>query len=89
MASTSRTRTRETSAQRAQRELVELRAVAEAAGYVDPYPALGVAPVADIDKDRCASCRWTLFVAMDCAVYCINSKCEKFRYDLRQDVPDE
>jgi hypothetical protein len=72
-------------------EIEELRAIAIEAGYVDPYPALGVAPVADIEEDRCEGerCGWTLFVAMDCGVYCINPKCEKYRYDLRQDVPDE
>jgi hypothetical protein len=65
------------------------RELAVAAGYVDPYPALGEAPIGTIE-DRCEEprCRWTLFVALDCAVYCVNEKCPKFRYDLRQDVPE-
>jgi hypothetical protein len=64
------------------------RLLAVMVGYVDPYPALGVAPAGTID-DRCEGCGWTLFVGMEPAVYCVNKKCEKFRYDLRQDVPDE
>lgn len=83
--------TRETAQQRAAREWAELRALAEEAGYVSPYPAPGEAPVADVEEDRCEGerCGWTLFVALDCAVYCVNERCEKFRYDLRQDVEDE
>lgn len=69
-------------------KVLGFREIAEIAGYVDPYPALGVAPVADIDEDRCEVCRWTLYVAMDCGVFCANPRCERFRYDLRQDVPD-
>jgi hypothetical protein len=75
---------------RADKEWTELRALAETAGYTSPYPEPGAAPVGDID-DRCegARCGWTLFVALDCGVYCLNERCEKYRYDLRQDVPDE
>lgn len=66
------------------------RKIAVAAGYVSPYPARGAAPLGDI-FDRCDGerCGWTLFVSLDCAVYCINPRCEKRGYDLRQDVPDE
>lgn len=52
---------------RAQREL------AEAAGYVSPYPAPGEAIVTTIE-DRCG-CHWTLFVSLTNGVFCVNPKC--------------
>lgn len=81
-------RPRETSAQRAKREWDELMEVAVAAGYVNPYPEPGTMPVGDIE-DRCEQCRWTLFVSMPGAVYCVNAKCTMHRHDLRDDVEDE
>lgn len=81
-------RPRETAAQRAEREKAELREIAVAAGYVNPYPEPGTMPVGDIE-DRCEQCRWTLFVSMPGEVYCVNAKCTMHRHDLRNDVVDD
>lgn len=79
MTSTQTRKPRETSAQRAKREWDELMAVAEAAGYVSPYP--GEVPDSSIE-DRCDKCGWTLFLSMRLEVYCVNEKCAEHRRDL-------
>lgn len=72
---------------RVKKPVEDLRAVAEDAGYVSPYPAPGNAPEATVDE-RCDTCGWTLFVTMRCEVYCINAKCAEYQRDLTREVPD-
>ena len=58
-------------------EVKAQRELAEAAGYVSPYPAEGQALVATIE-DRCGGCRWTLYVSMRNDVWCANPKCTEY-----------
>lgn len=71
---------RETAAARAAREWAETRAIATAAGYVNPYPEPGTAPVLTID-DRCPGerCQWSLYVSLRGDIFCPNPKCEQYR----------
>jgi len=79
---------RETSQQRTEREWREIRATAEEAGYVNPYPEPGQTIVVTIE-DRCSACRWTLFVDLQNNVYCTNPKCSERQVVLNATEKEE
>lgn len=86
MTSTQTRKPRETSAARAKREWEETMELALSAGYVSPFPQPWPGGT---EEDRCEKCGWSLFVSMECAVYCPNERCTEHRRDLRDDVEEE
>lgn len=77
---------RETAAQRAEREWAELRAVAEAAGYISPYPPAGEAPQVTLD-DVCPGCGRVVFVTLRGEVKCAYEKCDTWIIESPEETP--